>query len=416
MTPSPRPSSPSVELPAANHRALAKLRRSWLAAALLGAAAIAVVYAWLTRSPLAAHATSWLLWAGLAAIAVLAILWHALPRNHRKGETLLFSDFGAGTWLSLFCGLLIALLAGFLFSPMPTGRLAWAPALLYTIARLLDLLDGYHARRANQVSELGATLDIELDGLGLLVAVALGVQWGRLPVWYLALAVSRQLFVAGMWLLRRRGKPVYDLSPSENRRIIAGFQTGFLTVALWPILPPPLTNFLAVLFAIPLVASFGRDWLVVSGAVDPDSSAYHRTRRLVKRLVEGWLPLAGRLAGTLLAAGLLWRSAPDFTAWDAHLRGMGITDPSALIWTVTALVVLALPFFALGIAGRIAAFVVMALAFLDIAAARLDWSDNAWILASAVVVAHFGSGFFSLWRPEEAILHRRLGDTGPALQ
>jgi len=416
MTPSLGASSPAVGLSAAHRRALAKLRRSWLVAAFLYAASIAAGYTWLAGTSFEAGAARWGLWAGLATAAVLAILWHALPHNHRKGETLLFSDFGAGTWLSLFCGLLIALLAGFLFSPMPSGWLAWAPALLYTVARLLDLLDGYLARRTNHVTELGSTLDIELDGLGLLVAVVLGVQWGRLPVWYLALAVSRQLFVAGMWLLKRRGRPVFDLPPSENRRIIAGFQTGFLTVMFWPVLPAKLTNFLAVLFAIPLIASFGRDWLVVSGAVDPDAPAYLRIRRAVKRIVEGWLPLVARIAGTGLTMVLLWRAAPDFAAWDVHLRGMGVTNPSGLVWTVSALVVLALPFFALGIAGRVAAFFVMALAFLDISAAGLQWSGNVWILSSAVIVAHFGGGFFSLWQPEETILHRRLGDTGPALR
>lgn len=416
MTPPPRTPSPVVELAAANSRALSRLRQSWLVAALLYAASIAAGYVWLAGASFEIKAARWVLWASLAAATILALLWHILPLNRRKGETQLFANLGAGTQLSLVCGLLIAYLAGFLLSPMPAGWLAWAPALLYTVARLLDLLDGYLARRADHVTELGSILDIELDGLGLLVAVVLGVQWGRLPAWYLALAVSRQLFVAGMWLLKRRGKPVFDLPPSENRRIIAGFQTGFLTVMLWPVLPEQLTSFLAVLFAIPLIASFGRDWLVVSGTVNPDSPAYLRTRAAVKRLVEGWLPLVARLAGTALTVVLLWRAAPSFATWDAPLRSIGIMGLSAPIWTISALAVLALPFFALGIAGRMAAFFVMALAFLDISAAGLEWSDNVWILSSAVLVAHFGSGFFSLWRPEEAILHRRLGDTGPALR
>ncbi|MDI9548450.1 MAG: CDP-alcohol phosphatidyltransferase family protein [Chloroflexota bacterium] len=404
----PQPNVNAVNTVDANRSALDALRRHWFIAALSYAAAIAAAYAWLARSAFAAHAASWLIWASVTAAVILGFLWRILPRNRRKGETQLFPDFGSGTWLSLFCGLLLALLAGFLFRPMPAGWLAWVPALLYTVARLLDLWDGYLARRANRVSELGAALDIELDGLGLLIAVALGVQYGRLPVWYLILAVSRQLFVAGMWLLKRRGKPIYDLPPSENRRIIAGFQTGFLTVALWPILSPPLTRFMALAFAIPLVASFGRDWLVVSGVIGPDAPAYLRSRGIVKRVVEGWLPLVARIGGALLGAGLLWRHAPSFAA--------GLAAAPGLIWAAVALIALALPFFALGSAARLAAVFVIALAFLDISAAGLSWRDNAWILLSGILVAHFGSGYYALWQPEEDILHRRLGDTGPALR
>jgi CDP-diacylglycerol--glycerol-3-phosphate 3-phosphatidyltransferase len=416
MTMHKRIPQPTVNAVAANHSALRALRRHWLMAALLYAAAISAAYSWLARSAFAAHAAGWLIWTGVTAAVLLGFLWRILPRNRRKGETQLFPDFGYGTWLSLFCGLLIALLAGFLFRPMPEGWLAWAPALLYTVARLLDLWDGYLARRANRVSELGAALDIELDGLGLLIAVALGVQYGRLPVWYLLLAVSRQLFVAGMWLLNRRGKPVYDLPPSENRRIIAGFQTGFLTVVLWPILSPPLTRFMALAFAIPLVASFGRDWLVVSGVLDPDAPAYLRGRRIVKRVVEGWLPLVARVGGALLGAGLLWRNAPSFAAWQASLDAAGIADALGAIWAAVALIAPALLFFALGSAARLAAIFVIALAFLDISAAELSWRDNAWLLLSGILVAHFGGGFYALWQPEEDILHRRLGDTGPALR
>ncbi len=415
---SPQPAlyQPTSNLAAANRLALRSLRRHWLLAALLFVVALGAGYAGQARSANAAHALSWLLWASVAAAAVLGILWHALPSNHRKNEDRLLADFGAATWVSLVCGLLVAATAGFLFSPMPAGRLAWAPALFYTLSRLLDFADGYLARRTNRVTQLGATLDIELDGLGLLVAVVMGVQTGRLPVWYLVLADSRQLFVAGMWLRTLQGKPVYELPPSENRRVIAGFQTGFLTLMLWPILGPPATTLAATLFAVPLIASFGRDWLVVSGAVDADSPSYLRRRVAFKHVLEGWLPLAGRVLGTLLAAALLWRSVPDFAAWQERLRQAGATEPSTLAWAVAILAAGALPFFALGIAGRVAALLLIALAFVDISATGLDWSGNVWVLVCGVLVAHFGSGFYSLWQPEERILHRRLGDSGPALR
>ena len=43
--------------------------------------------------------------------------------------------------------------------------------------------------------------------------------------------VERRL-LAGLWLRKRRGAPIYDLPPSVNRRVIAGLQMGFLAVIL----------------------------------------------------------------------------------------------------------------------------------------------------------------------------------------
>src|SRR5690606_1454163 len=149
-------------------------------------------------------------------------------------------------------------------------------------------------------TKLGSTLDIEFDGLGVFIAILLGIGYRALPIWYLPLAFSRQLFIAGIWLRQRRGLPVYAMTPSSNRRIIAGYQTAFISVALWPIFTGPMARLSAIVFALPLIFSFGREWLVVSGAIDPSSRGYQRFRATIKNLVEGWLPLAARVSGTLI--------------------------------------------------------------------------------------------------------------------
>ena len=304
----------------------------------------------------------------LVATTVLGITWQVLPRNHRPGEDEIFARFGAGTWLTLLSGLLLAYVAGFLFSPWPGGWLAWLPALLYLASRIVDLFDGYLARMSDHVTDAGAALDIELDGLGLLIAVGLGVWYGQLPAWYLILAVSRQLFVAGIWWRTHRDKPVYQLPPSDNRRIIAGCQTGFIAIVLWPVLSPPATMLAAVLFAIPLVASFGRDWLVVSGVIDADSAAYHLWRNRIKRVVEWWLPFAARVAGALAGATMLARAAPQFTTWEVYLYATGMQNIRLAPWLIALVFAASLVLFALGIAGRVASLFVIGLAVLDMQA------------------------------------------------
>ncbi|NJN83603.1 MAG: CDP-alcohol phosphatidyltransferase family protein [Caldilineaceae bacterium] len=287
--------------------------------------------------------------------------------------------------------------------------LAWAATLLYTLARLIDYADGYVARVTGSESSLGAILDIEFDGLGLLIAVLLAIQYGLMPLWYLPLALARQLFVLGLWLRTRRGLAVYPLPDSDNRRLIAGYQTGFLAVVLWPIFGPPLTLLASVLFAIPLAFSFGRDWLVVSGVLDPQSDQYARGRQLIKTFFEGWLPFVARIIGAWLAAMLLWRMAPTFEAWGDYLASLGAANPDQLARIFAGLFALAWLPFLLGIVGRLSGLIILGMACLDVLSVGLLWHENGWLFVCAAIVLHLGSGRFALWRPEDAILRRRWG-------
>ena len=130
-------------------------------------------------------------------VVQMGILWWALPANRPEGTGLLFRSLGYANGMTLARGLLTCLLAGFLFGPDPVGLLAWAPAVLYTLERVIDFFDGFVARVTRRETRLGAILDIEFDGIGILVAVALAIQYGKLPSWYLILGLGRQLFVLG---------------------------------------------------------------------------------------------------------------------------------------------------------------------------------------------------------------------------
>ncbi|MEZ4861335.1 MAG: CDP-alcohol phosphatidyltransferase family protein [Caldilineaceae bacterium] len=390
-------------------RALAILRRYWIGVAFVYLTIWWLGYRYLAASWQPITANQWSMGAGLMGLIVLGLLWQGLRQNRPSEDEPLWSTLGYGNGLSLARGLLLTLFTGFLFLPRPPGVLAWLPALLLTADRLLDLFDGYVARITGRESKLGAMLDIEFDGLDVLVAVLLGIQYGMLPAWYLVLAVSRQLFVAGMWLRRRAGKPNRDLPPSDNRRPIAGFQTGFLCVMLWPILPPALSNVAAILFAIPLCFSFGRDWLVVSHLIDPAATHYQQGRRWIKRIFEEWLPLLARVSIMLLVSTALWREWPDFPHWQRYFSqsGVNMAPPllAALAFSFLTLAMLVL----CGLSARVAALLLLLLVILDMQINGFLWSDNGLLLISTVIILHLGSGPLSLWRPEEHFLHTRFG-------
>ncbi|NOZ72848.1 MAG: CDP-alcohol phosphatidyltransferase family protein, partial [Chloroflexi bacterium] len=175
---------------------------------------------------------SWvMIWAMVTTVALLhiwSLTWRNLDSHHPPEQEQLFPSLGPGNLLSLFRALLLACLAGFILLPWPPGGWAWLPALLYTLAGIIDYFDGYVARRSGFVSPLGEFLDIELDALGVLIVVSVAIHLGHLPVWFVIIGLARYLFMFGLSWRQRLHKPVYPLPPSVSRRVLAGLQMGFL--------------------------------------------------------------------------------------------------------------------------------------------------------------------------------------------
>lgn len=170
----------------------------------------------------------------------------------------------AANAVTMIRGWLFAAVGGFVALP-PTAAVAWLPGLCYGTGALLDYADGSLARHGDGESEFGERLDMAFDSLGFVVAPAVAVAWGRLPVWYLLLAAARYLFKLGRGYRRWRGLPVHELDPSDLRRNLSGLQMAFLTVALLPLVPPDPLAIVAGIVLTPSLAMFVRDYLVVAG-------------------------------------------------------------------------------------------------------------------------------------------------------
>ncbi|WP_224336960.1 CDP-alcohol phosphatidyltransferase family protein [Haloprofundus halobius] len=253
--------------------ALASLRRRL--GGFAGVAALSTLFVGGVLSTTRAVATTTVgRWFCVAAVVLaLELGWTArhLGRNRRTGEAL-FTRLGAGTLVTLGRGVLLAWVAAFVVVDWPTSTaLLWIPAVLYGTAAVLDAVDGALARRTDRVTELGASLDLEYDALGVLVACSVGVVAGLLPVWYLSVGLARYAFGLGRYLRRRRGAPVHDLPPRVSRRLLAGLQMAFLAVALSPLVGPAVRTTGATVFGGALLLGFARDWLYVSGRVGDDA-------------------------------------------------------------------------------------------------------------------------------------------------
>ena len=340
------------------------------------------------------YATRWLLISASVTIYLLIILWRNLDANHRPGETYLLSSLGWGNRLTLLRGVLTAGLLGFLFSPLPRGWLIWIPGILYTLICLADFLDGYLARLTNHTTVLGDKLDMSFDGLGVMGAVILAVQYGQVPTWYLLVGLARYLFLFGLWLRQRAGKETLELPPSISRRVIAGWQMGFIAVMLWPIFSPPGTHIAATLFGIPFLAGFLWDWFISTGTIRSNANS---TIHMVSALALRWLPLIVRTV--ILAVGIIVLT--DKT------QSFDMNEPTFFFLMV--LETITLIFLVLGAAGRIAS--ILALIFLGVNQIFIPLSTFQIMLAVCFTLILFiGSGELSLWTPEDRLIFRRAGE------
>lgn len=339
---------------------------------------------------LAGLGEAWRLWltgAVVTAAYQLIRVWLLLPLNRPPDATTLFSSFGRANLLTLARGVPQLLLGGLLIAPTPSGWLRWMPALLYGLTILGDHFDGYLARTRGRVTVMGARLDMAYDALAIVLIASLGVRYGVLPRWHLAVPLARPLFVLGIWLRRRLHRPVAPLPYSVTRRMVASLQMGFLAGVMAPLFDRTATRWLATFFMAPLIGGFLRDWGLVSGRLEPMSDRYRHRLRTLGLFLTQRLPLALRaviVPLTLLAR----RSWPESVQWAALIS-------SALV--------------ALGLAGRTASGVFL----ITVSLATQPRSVNGFdviLLALGTAVLFLGAGPFAVWSPERRLLMKRAGE------
>jgi CDP-diacylglycerol--glycerol-3-phosphate 3-phosphatidyltransferase len=138
--------------------------------------------------------------------------------------------------LSISRVLLAIPFAAVMLSSIPSANI-WGGVVL-AVGALTDKLDGYVARRYHQETEWGRILDPLADKIGVAVVALVLLYLGRLPVWFVAAILSRDIiiFCGGLVLKARTGKVL----PSN---MTGKWAVGIISVAL----------FLAVLDVAPVL-------------------------------------------------------------------------------------------------------------------------------------------------------------------
>ncbi|MBW4466209.1 MAG: CDP-diacylglycerol--glycerol-3-phosphate 3-phosphatidyltransferase [Pegethrix bostrychoides GSE-TBD4-15B] len=99
------------------------------------------------------------------------------------------------TWITVSRLLGVPILLVLLYQP--SLRAQWIALAVFLVAAGTDWLDGYLARRLNQVTELGKFLDPLVDKLLVLAPLLVLVELGAIPAWGVFLILGRELVIAG---------------------------------------------------------------------------------------------------------------------------------------------------------------------------------------------------------------------------
>lgn len=365
------------------HPSFVQLQRAGLAgAAILSAAAgvIGLLESW-------SFAALWLLQSMTLWALSWQQVWQRRTLNRPTPQAALYPTLGPANQLTILRGLLIAATGGFLLQLPVNPLLIWGAALLYSVAAILDRVDGFVARRSKQTSLLGSELDTVFDALGLVVAPLLAVLLGKIHLSYLLVSVAYYLFSIARARRVRLGLPVYPLLPNTLRRTLAGFQMGYVAVVLWPPFQAPLTVAAGVAFMVPLLLGFVVDWLVVSGRIDASRAPAFDA---LARLSTQWLqPLLRAVLLTSLVSLCL-------------LEGGALTPLLSGGFALAALLILT------GFGARIGALLLLLLWAWQVPFAVTS-PLFLTLLFSTVGVLLLGSGRFSLWQGDDHWIARHDG-------
>ena len=79
-----------------------------------------------------------------------------------------------------------------------SGLWMWLAFATFIVLSLTDYLDGYIARKYNQISDFGKFMDPLADKLLTLAAMTMFCQWGKFPAWALMIVLTREFAVSGL--------------------------------------------------------------------------------------------------------------------------------------------------------------------------------------------------------------------------
>ncbi len=164
-------------------------------------------------------------------------------RQNVASETLTQKLFAKGKVYTISNGLsLLRLLGSFYLYYLTIHHQSWTALWAAVLLILTDFLDGYFARRLNQVSELGKVLDPLADKVGTGLGVFALYQEYGLPFWVMALIIGRDIAIVlgSLMLMSRLPYVVPSAMPGKIAVTILAFLFLVYLLEIYPLQYPLL--------------------------------------------------------------------------------------------------------------------------------------------------------------------------------
>jgi CDP-diacylglycerol--glycerol-3-phosphate 3-phosphatidyltransferase len=124
----------------------------------------------------------------------------------------------------------------FLLLLPPDQTLSLFIAILFILAALTDLLDGYVARRYGITTKIGKLLDPMADKIIVSTAMVLLIPTGRIPAWIVAIIVIRDLAVDGVRSIASVSGRVIGASSLGKRKTLCQIVAVSALIIHYPLL------------------------------------------------------------------------------------------------------------------------------------------------------------------------------------
>ena len=117
-------------------------------------------------------------------------------RANRKPSVLLKEFWNLPNMLTLARIAVIPVFVWFTYDADPMYSLL--AALIFTLAAVTDVVDGFLARRWNMITVVGKLMDPLADKLIVMAALVMMTRLGRIPAWVVIVLLSREFIVTGL--------------------------------------------------------------------------------------------------------------------------------------------------------------------------------------------------------------------------
>ncbi len=131
------------------------------------------------------------------------------------------------TWVTLSRLIAVPIIFG-LFSWQTSELTRWIALSVFLIAAITDWLDGYLARKLNQITELGKFLDPLVDKVLTIALFLLFIELGQVPAWAVFLIITRELLITA-W----RGAPTGNSSNSDSEESPTTKSPSIIGANIW---------------------------------------------------------------------------------------------------------------------------------------------------------------------------------------